>query len=775
VIGGLLNPLLAFGALLVVVPLAIHLWNRQRHKPLAFGAMRFVLAAYRRTRRRTQLENLLLLLLRMAAVALLALALSRPFAGERSPLAALTESRRDLVLIIDASASTGYREPAGTVFERILGRARDLLGELDGGRGDRARLVLGDERPRLLSWRSPEEALSVLATLEAPSDGPLELAAAVAEVLTSLEEDGSALEASQVELRLLTDLQRRSFEPDEAESVGADEVEPGLALPDRTEPSTAGAGGSAATDGEIATAPNSSRGELVRVLDRLAALELTLWVEDLGPVDPLPENLGITDLELLSPVLGPGLPVDLAVDVANHGGAEALGVRLVLVLDGQRLPARELDLAPGAVAREVWTVTFPSAGTHTLEAELEVDRLAFDDRRTTVVDVPDTVQVLLVNGAPDASAIEFDEVGLFAAALAPPDDGALGTAEFSPFALEECDVAELEDERRTLEVHDVVVLANVESLSTRAAERLVQWVAAGGGLLISAGDRVSPATYRERLFRADGSGLLPAEPLEVVAVPSRRDGYFRVQSFDGEHPALRFFADERWRPLLTEVPIYSYLAVRPLPDARVLAALDSGGSPLLLERPFDAGRILLYTTSLDVAWTRLPESARTLVPLAHELVRHAGRGPLRRTVVGLGAPLHPEFPRFPREPVWSGPEGQRRSLGGEPSQLPGGRWSVPAITETRRAGLYRVEAEGEAAVVFAVQADPREGRLERLPPQLLSNLHPTLRAAGGESRRDEGAEDPARGELWRGIAAACLLALVAESLFSAWLGWRRGP
>src|SRR5688572_21946413 len=92
---GFVHPALAFGAALAVVPLLIHLLNRERHKPMVWAAMRFVLAAYRKTRRRARLENLLLLLLRMAAVALLAFAVARPFTGAGSPLAGLTESRRD--------------------------------------------------------------------------------------------------------------------------------------------------------------------------------------------------------------------------------------------------------------------------------------------------------------------------------------------------------------------------------------------------------------------------------------------------------------------------------------------------------------------------------------------------------------------------------------------------------------------------------------------------------------------------------------------------------
>src|SRR5689334_17806906 len=98
---GFVNPGLLVGASLAAVPLLIHLLNRQRHRPMPWAAMRFVLAAYKKTRRRARFENLILLLLRMAAVALLALAIARPFVGHQNPLAGLTENRRDLVLVLD--------------------------------------------------------------------------------------------------------------------------------------------------------------------------------------------------------------------------------------------------------------------------------------------------------------------------------------------------------------------------------------------------------------------------------------------------------------------------------------------------------------------------------------------------------------------------------------------------------------------------------------------------------------------------------------------------
>jgi hypothetical protein len=730
-IGGWIHPWLALGALAAVVPLLIHLLNRQRHRPVQWGAMRFVLAAYERTRRRTRFENLLLLLLRMAAVALLALTLARPFAGEQSPLAPLTESRRDLVLILDASASTGLRLDSGTVFDGIVARARDLVDDLDGGRGDQVRVVLADERPRLLSWRSPSEAAAVLATLGRPSDGAMDLAGALGVALASIEERGEEVVAP--ELRLLTDMQRGTF-------VEAD---------------------------------GSDRG-LTEVLGKLAEVAQELVVEDLSGAGPAPGNVGVTEVRPLGEVLGPGLPVDVAVEVTNHGPEPVAGLRLSLSVDGERQPSRSIDVPAGGRTEQVFTLVLSERGDHLLEAAVEVDRLPFDDGRPHVLRVPGPIRVLMVNGAPDTRAIEADEVGLLAAALSPPDGGLQGSGDqFAPFLVEVVDPAALDDPAFELERNDVVVFANVESPTRAAVARLAEHVAGGAGLILTLGDRVSPALWNERLFSADGSGLLPAELLELVAVGSPRDGYFRVASFDVEHPALWFFADERWQPLLTEVPIHAFVAADPLPDARTLASLDSAESPLLVEREFGAGRVLLWTTSIDRAWSRIPESASTLIPLAHELVRHAGSGPPRPSNLALGAPLAAIVDGFPRGPVLLSPDGTRRSIEGEPLELGGGRWALPPFEDTHRAGVLTLELEGEAALRFVVEPVAAEGRLERITPGELEALHPALRPARDTESGEAAVETAPRGELWRGLAALCLALLIAESAWGAWVGRRR--
>jgi len=743
---GYLHPLLLWGTLLAAVPLVIHILNRRRHRPLAWGAMRFVIAAYKRTRRRVQFENWLLLFLRMAAVAALALAIARPFIGKESPLAPLTERRRDLVLILDCSASTGYRD-VRSVHEAMLDRARALLAELDGTRGDRVRLYQAAASAQCLASHSPEDALAALSTMGAPRDETLDLAAILHEVVELAQEDAGESKHSALEVRLLSDLQRNTFAP--------------------ATPATPAATGKAPD----ATPP------VLEALDRLRELDVTLWVEDLGPPTPLPANLGIEAVEPVEGVLGAGLATDIAVRVHNFGSSGRAGLRVALSVDGVRQPSQEIDVGAKIAVQAVFTVTFERPGFHALEAEIEGDRLAVDDRRSEVVFAPAPLRVLLVNGAPSED-VGRDEVGVLRTALEPPDDGLVrqigGT--YSPFLCDEVAAAAFGSLEADPDPYDVVVLANVATIPAQVVEKLERWVARGGCLLVTLGDRVADGSALDgmnaRLWRADESGLLPARLLRHVASASRNDSYFRPSTFEEEHPALKFFADERWRQFLTELPIYEFVATEPLPSTRVLARLDDQEkSPLLLERTYERGRVFLWTTSIDGDWNVLPQSPTTLIPLAHELLRYGGTGIVPPRSVPVGGVLELELESFPRDPTLVRPDGSRAPLDVEPKEIVQGLWRLAPVGPLERAGLWRVETEGTPASWIACQLEPREGDLERLAPEELEGLHPAWRFfRPGEDGRSEEEDPTERGELWRWLAAAALCLLVAETLWAAWIG-----
>src|SRR4051794_37211083 len=64
------------GGAAVAVPVVIHLLNRRRYKVVTWAAMRFLLNAQRQNTKRMRVEQLLLLLCRMALVGLVVFAMA---------------------------------------------------------------------------------------------------------------------------------------------------------------------------------------------------------------------------------------------------------------------------------------------------------------------------------------------------------------------------------------------------------------------------------------------------------------------------------------------------------------------------------------------------------------------------------------------------------------------------------------------------------------------------------------------------------------------------
>ena len=99
----------------------------------------FLFAAHRQNVRRLQFKQLLLLLLRMAIVALIALAMARPFLSLGLP-AAVVRANTDVVIVLDNSYSMAYQDVDGVWFDKAKTLATDVLRSLR--HADTAALIL---------------------------------------------------------------------------------------------------------------------------------------------------------------------------------------------------------------------------------------------------------------------------------------------------------------------------------------------------------------------------------------------------------------------------------------------------------------------------------------------------------------------------------------------------------------------------------------------------------------------------------------------------------
>src|SRR5512146_2002558 len=81
-----LNWAMLFGLLAVAVPIIIHLLNRRQARRVDWGAMRFLLASMTSRKRHIMVEEIILMAIRCLLMALLVLAMARPFLPTRSAI-----------------------------------------------------------------------------------------------------------------------------------------------------------------------------------------------------------------------------------------------------------------------------------------------------------------------------------------------------------------------------------------------------------------------------------------------------------------------------------------------------------------------------------------------------------------------------------------------------------------------------------------------------------------------------------------------------------------
>jgi hypothetical protein len=137
-----LAPLFFVGLAAVAVPIFVHLIQRERRNVIEFPSLMFVQRVPFQSVERRRIHNWPLLLLRLGAMALLIAAFARPFFNvDPVSAAAAATGAREVVILLDRSASLGY----GDHWERAQREARRVVSGLGGG--DRATLVLFDQSP----------------------------------------------------------------------------------------------------------------------------------------------------------------------------------------------------------------------------------------------------------------------------------------------------------------------------------------------------------------------------------------------------------------------------------------------------------------------------------------------------------------------------------------------------------------------------------------------------------------------------------------------------
>lgn len=199
-----LAPLLLWALPLALLPVVIHLIHLYRRRQVKWAAMMFLRIAQRMNKGLSRLRQILILTLRVLAVAAIIFVLTRPLAGG---WLGLTGGAPDTVLVlVDRSASMEQQNQTTGVSKRAAG-LRNIAKAIDDAVGNRSRLVLIDS-----ALAQPQPIVKSSALLDLPQTEATDTAADIPGMLQSALDYISTNKTGRTDVWLLSDLQQSDWD-----------------------------------------------------------------------------------------------------------------------------------------------------------------------------------------------------------------------------------------------------------------------------------------------------------------------------------------------------------------------------------------------------------------------------------------------------------------------------------------------------------------------------------------------------------------------------------
>jgi len=479
-----------------------------------------------------------------------------------------------------------------------------------------------------------------------------------------------------------------------------------------------------------------------------AGTEVRTVVVGEGPED----NTAVADVVLNRTQLEGRERVTPAVRLVRTGGTEPREVEVVLSLDGQPVQTRMVTMpAEGADGVVFDPVT---VGANAIQGAVTIaeDILPQDDVARFVLS-PGSAELIRVLVPPSGAdrafylerALEITEAGEFDVVTS---TGAVPTGD-------------------ALDATDVLVVVD-RLLTSGETERLSSWVAEGGGLVLIAGERGG--------WSAGGTGTFPGA---LGGIEDRDGRGERLATLEYEHPIFEVFRGPRQGDF-SAARFYRArnFSVQPSDSVAVLARFDDG-SPALAERRSGAGRVLVWSSTLDASWTDLALQP-VFLPFVHELVRYASGSTEAFESFTAGQVIDVSDARAMEsaglgqvaEAIAASEDRVVLTPSGGSSQL--GTDGDAHFLELSEAGFYEIRPPGRSdirPVSVAVNVDRGESDLTPLDPEelvasLRSGSDVTSQADSERALALRRADQERRQSWWRWLLLGAFGILIIETVLS---------
>ncbi len=717
----------------------IHLYRGRQRDVVPWGAMRFLDQATTKGRSVQRLEELLLMLLRVAIVAALVLALAQPML--QSTLFG-TAVDREVVLVLDNSLSTARTLNEVSTNDELIEQAVEYVEGLSTGDTVHVLLAAGGGQ-----WLTAEG-------VPAASAGKRQL--------TSLLQ---AVEPTQGTANMLDCLQTAvNLEPQGNPSsrqvvVFSDEQALSWHLGSTGEWQQLGAAR------EQASVPT--------------AIQVVTSQADTTAM----KNLAVIGVEAARELVRPKESVELVAQVRNFGESASEATETEWLVADQVFATSELrSLAPGESTRVSAKLRQDEAGNFAVSCRLVVDdkneaddQIALDNSDSVVIEVSDQLPILVVRSQADEESTKRAE-DLFTAALG--YDGEQVQDWHSVYQPELATVDQLSS--LPLSKYRAVVLLNLSELTAEAQEQLQTFVRSGGGLWVALGDLVQRKAFN-RYWYDDGGGMSPISLDSLVTVEDTNKPAGVIHPPDPDHPATSQLANTTQLDIdqarLTE---YWQFARANDSERDTWKLLESGdGNPLVVENLVGQGRVLIQAFPLGLGWTNLPQ-LKSYVVMVQDWLDYLTAPAMARFNLKPGNAIAAPWPAEADSAtaILATPAGKQVQLASAGSDASG----MVRYSQTQLPGLYQLTFESggtDTTLPFHVSRDPQESEWQPLNSEAREKLVQLagVQFEGQQATATKSATNveprPRAEPIWGVLLLALVGLLVGEQLLANWLARQR--
>ncbi|MFH1377731.1 MAG: BatA domain-containing protein [Planctomycetota bacterium] len=769
---GFLTSAFLYGLGLALAPILIHLFFRMRKKRLVFSSLQFLNVALRVSRRRLRLRDLILLILRTAAIALLALGFARPWLLSSLSSGDRPAAQESLVIILDDSPSMGVRFRHLTRFSVARDIIRSILN--DSLPEDRIQLVLTSDPTQSVN-RDPFNRPAVEA---AASGEPTYLRGSLTNALARAERLFNAESPDDVARRrvvIISDFQSTLF--------------------DRN-------------DGTTDMAVRDAFIDRVQALRRIGVIIETIPLHTPDPRDTVkPEqlkeivkNIGVIRVKAHasepSGVQEPtsiGMIARIDADVRASRGWET-EIQGVARSENETLGALSFGSPESSAVDRLSSQTIAGSGqfviAHTQDTARNdngsivrvvvesSDPFSLDDVCYASLSLNDKHYIPIIASSETTAAMRFSDPAYYlniAAGLEPetrePDSqSAVLNQTVSDFRSHRIPAATLTAD--VLKNSDAVILSGMNGFKPAQTKLIREYIQAGGGAIWFLGGAADAGV--DPAF-SDAFNDYFGVRIESVESSEKNEGNeaFRIKDFDRNAEPFAAIADAS-SDSLRALSFYKRVVISQPYDSNGAAKMEdnalgardviaefSDGSPAVLRVSIGSGKLFLFLSAPSPDWSVLYRS-RLFVPLLHQTLKSCVVNRRDKLDFICGEPLPDRFKTG--DSAVNVDTGDRLSLDMSRLRnailLPPGGWRI----ESESGGVSRTLG------TIAVNIDPSESEMTPFP---VDELFPDSDEVK-QSMDDEKftAEPPLsiqrQSKLWRWFLLSVALCLLAEGIVLAW-------